>query len=329
MSQDFNKYDIFSIQSEEDFNRVALQIFRHQYENVMPYRQFVDYLNTDIQGINHYLQIPCLPIEFYKTHKILDQNSQTDFYFQSSGTTSANLSKHFVADHRLYEESILLSFCRFFGEASQYVYLGLLPSYLERQNSSLIYMVDFLMKQSARAENGYFLHNFEELNQRLKKLEAENQKVVLFGVSYALLDFAEIFPQHIENTIVIETGGMKGRKKEITKDELLGELQTAFQTEKIYSEYSMTELLSQAYSLGNNVYQCPPQMKILIRDAEDPLNYVADGKSGGVNIIDLANFHACSFISTQDLGRKNADGSFQILGRMDNSDIRGCSLLVV
>ncbi|MDR3272525.1 MAG: acyl transferase [Flavobacteriaceae bacterium] len=324
----FNKYDIFSLQSEEDFSRIALQIFRYQYENIAVYRQFVNYLNIDIQKVNHYLQIPFLPIEFFKTHKILDRNLQTDFYFQSSGTTSANLSKHFVADRRLYEKSILHSFCRFFGEASQYVYLGLLPSYLERQNSSLIYMVDFLMKQSGKTENGYFLHNFEELNQILRELEAENRKVVLFGVSYALLDFVEVFPQHLENTIVIETGGMKGRKKEITKNELLKELQTAFQTEKIYSEYSMTELLSQAYSLGNNVYQCPPQMKILIRDAEDPLNYASDSRSGGVNIIDLANLHTCAFISTQDVGRKNADGSFQILGRMDNSDIRGCSLLL-
>jgi hypothetical protein len=185
------------------------------------------------------------------------------------------------------------------------------------------------MQQSVQKENGFFLNNFEDLNVVLNKLEKEEKKVILFGVSYALLDFASAFPQNLKNTIIIETGGMKGRKKEITKDELLTELSSSFQTDKIYSEYSMTELLSQAYSLGNNTYHCPPWMKILIRDIEDPFNYVKNGKSGGVNIIDLANIHSCSFISTKDLGRNETDNSFQILGRMDNCDIRGCSLLLL
>ncbi len=321
---------IFSIQSENEFNEVAIQIFNYQYENTLVYKKFVDLLNIDLKKINHYSQIPFLPIEFFKSGKIIDQDfSDINFYFQSSGTTSENLSKHYIADESLYQKSIIQAFTRFFGDPSQYVYLGLLPSYLERKNSSLIYMVNHLMEQSERKENGFFLHNFEELDDVIKKLEEAEQKVILFGVSYALLDFAAAFPQKLKNTLVIETGGMKGRREEITKDELLKELQTSFQTDKVYSEYSMTELLSQAYSLGDNVYSCPPWMKILIRDAEDPFDYVENGKSGGVNIIDLANIHSCSFISTRDLGRKKTDHSFEVSGRMDNSDIRGCSLLLL
>lgn len=321
---------IFSIQSEDDFNEIALKSFRYQYENIFVYKKFVDLLPINTEKINHYSQIPFLPIELYKSNRIIDQNfSDTSFYFQSSGTTSENLSKHYIADEILYQESIVQAFTLFFGNPSQYVYLGLLPSYLERQNSSLIYMVNHLMRQSNLKENGYFLYNFDELNRVLGKLEETNQKVILFGVSYALLDFADAFPRQLKNTIIIETGGMKGRKEEITKDELLKELQTAFQTSKIYSEYSMTELLSQAYSLGNNIYQSPPWMKILIRDVEDPFNYVEEGKTGGVNIIDLSNIHSCCFISTQDLGRKKPDNCFEVLGRIDNSDIRGCSLLLL
>jgi hypothetical protein len=295
----------------------------------LPYKQFVDLLHTEITQIDHYSQIPFLPIEFFKTNTILNQNYSPTLYFQSSGTTSENLSRHFIADENIYRESILKSFSLFFGDPSQYVYFGLLPSYLERKNSSLIYMVDYLMQQSDQKENGFFLHNFEDLNIVLTKLKKEGKKIILFGVSYALLDFASAFPQNLKNTIVIETGGMKGRKKEITKEELLAELSSSFQTDKICSEYSMTELFSQAYSLGNNTYHCPPWMKILIRNVEDPFDYVKNGKSGGVNIIDLANIHSCSFISTKDLGKKETENTFQILGRMDNCDIRGCSLLLL
>ncbi|MDR2121759.1 MAG: acyl transferase [Flavobacteriaceae bacterium] len=320
---------IFSIHSEEDFNQIAIETFLYQYENVSVYKRFIDSLPIDATRVEHYSQIPFLPIEFFKTNEIRDQNFTPKFYFQSSGTTSENLSKHFIINENIYRESILKSFSLFLGDPSQYIYLGLLPSYLERENSSLIYMVNYLMELSNQKENGFFLHNFEDLDFLLKKLEKEEKKVILFGVSYALLDFASAFPQNLQNTIIIETGGMKGRKKEITKDELLKELQTSFNTDKVYSEYSMTELLSQAYSLGNNSYQYPPWMKILIREAEDPFSYVENGKSGGVNIIDLANIHSCSFISTQDLGRKETENSFRILGRMDNSDIRGCSLLLL
>ncbi|PQL93577.1 long-chain-fatty-acid--protein ligase [Apibacter adventoris] len=324
-----NNFNIFSIQSEEDFNKKALEIFKFQYNNTLIYKKFVDLFNIDINGISHYTQIPFIPIEFYKTKKIIHQNYNSQLYFQSSGTTSMNLSKHYIADESIYQKSIINSFKLFFGDPSQYVFLGLLPSYLERENSSLIYMVNYLMQQSNHEENGYFLNNWEALNSLLKKLEKNNKKTILFGVSYALIDFSEKFPQTLKNSVIIETGGMKGRKEEITKEELLKKLQNSFHTSNIFSEYSMTELLSQAYSMGNNIYQTPPWMKVLIRDIEDPFHfYVDNNKSGGISIIDLANVYSCSFISTQDLGRQS-DNNFEILGRMDNSDIRGCSLLLL
>lgn len=322
-------FDIFSIKSEEEFNSLAIQIFLYQYNNNITYRTFVDLLSIDCNKILNYRQIPFLPIEFFKTHTVIDRNDLPDLYFQSSGTTSENLSKHYITNEDIYKQSILHSFSIFFGDPSEYIYLGLLPSYLERNNSSLIYMVNYLMEQSGKVENGYYLHNFNDLHVIINRLEKENKKVILFGVSYALLDFANSHPQQLKNTIIIETGGMKGRKKEMTKDELLAELKNSFQTDKIYSEYSMTELLSQAYSLSNNVYKCPPWMKILIRDVDDPFEYVETNRSGGVNIIDLANIHSCSFISTQDIGKDEGKNGFKILGRMDNSDIRGCSLLLL
>lgn len=322
-------FDIFSIKSEEEFNSLAIQIFLYQYKNNIPYRTFVDLLSIDCNKILNYRQIPFLPIEFFKTNTIVDKNFSPNLYFQSSGTTSENLSKHYIANEDIYKQSILHSFSIFFGDPSEYIYLGLLPSYLERNNSSLIYMVNYLMEQSGKVENGYYLHNFNDLHVIINRLEKENKKVILFGVSYALLDFANSHPQQLRNTIIIETGGMKGRKKEMTKDELLTELKNSFQTDKIYSEYSMTELLSQAYSLSNNVYKCPPWMKILIRDVDDPFEYVETNRSGCVNIIDLANIHSCSFISTQDIGKDEGKDGFKILGRMDNSDIRGCSLLLL
>lgn len=323
-----NNFNIFSIKSEEEFNRKALEIFNFQYNNTLIYKKFVDLLTVNIDNISHYTQIPFLPIEFYKTQKIITKNSNAQFYFQSSGTTSMKLSKHYIADESIYQESIIKSFKLFFGDPSQYIYLGLLPSYLERKNSSLIYMVNCLMQQSKQKENGYFLNNWEKLNHLIKKLEEKDKKFILFGVSYALIDFSERFPQTLNNCIIIETGGMKGRKEEMTKEELLKKLQDSFHTSKIYSEYSMTELLSQAYSMGNNIYHTPPWMKILIREVEDPLHYIDTNKSGGINIIDLANIYSCSFISTQDLGRQNKN-NFEIIGRMDNSDIRGCSLLLL
>ena len=340
---------IFQIKNEAEFQQKCLETFHFQYNNIEIYRKFVDYLNIDPNEINEVEKIPFLPIEMFKNHTILDQNKKKDLFFESSGTTQMNLSKHWISDEKLYQESIEKSFEQFIGKAEDYIFLGLLPSYLEKQNSSLIYMVDFLMKKSGKPENGYFLYNHEELYKVLKELSKQNEKVILFGVAFALLDFldfAKTNHQIIESSdqlIIIETGGMKGRKQEMTKDELLAIFHQGFGTDKIYSEYSMTELLSQAYSLGQNIYETPNWMRILIRNTEDPFSYLEAGRNGAINIIDLANRHSCSFIATQDLGRKLTDSEilqfgsndkkinsnqFQVLGRIDHSDIRGCSLLV-
>jgi len=326
--------NIFDIQKEREFLGAALATFRYQYKNVEVYRKFVDFLKIDTEKVTALEKIPFLPIEMFKNHRILDQNTPTEMFFQSSGTTQMNLSKHYIADETIYQQSIYKSFAQFIGQPEEFIFLGLLPSYLEKQNSSLIYMVDFLMKESDKPENGYFLYNHQELYELLQTLK--DKKVILFGVSFALLDFLDtgdslnFSVSESQNLTIIETGGMKGRKEEMTKDELLLILQNGFKTEKIYSEYSMTELLSQAYSLGNNMYECPKWMRVLIRNAEDPFSYELAGRTGAINIIDLANIHSCAFIATQDLGKSSSENEkrFQVLGRIDHSDIRGCSLLV-
>lgn len=325
---------IFNIQNEKDFENLCLETFIYQYENIEVYKNFVDYLNIDIKNINSIYDIPFLPIEMFKHHTILDKNKVANTYFQSSGTTNIQtFSKHWIADFNLYQESIYHSFKNFIGNPEDYIFLGLLPNYLERNNSSLIYMVDFLMKISNKEENGYFLYNHKELLDLLKRIK--DKKIILFGVSFALLDFLDFCNENggfynakNSNLIIIETGGMKGRKEEMTKEELLNILRKGFETEKIYSEYSMTELLSQSYSLGDNIYYSPSWKRVLIRNLEDPFSYVPNNRTGAVNIIDLANRYSCAFIATQDLGKKYDDHSFQILGRIDHSDIRGCSLLV-
>lgn len=323
--------NIFAINTEAEFLEVCLDVFKFQYENIEVYRKFVDYLNIRPENVTSLAEIPFLPIEMFKNHTVLDKNKTTDFYFQSSGTTQMNLSKHFIADEKLYQKSIEKSFEKFIGKPEDFIFLGLLPNYLERQNSSLVYMVDYLIKKSGKPENGYFLYNHTDLFDLLSSVK--DKKVILFGVSFALLDFLDTLDSQqlslaeSQNLTVIETGGMKGRKEEMTKDELLKILQKGFKTSKIYSEYSMTELLSQAYSLGNNEYEAPNWMRILIRNTEDPFSYEKDGRTGAINIIDLANIHSCSFIATQDLGKINQN-KFQVLGRIDHSDIRGCSLLV-
>ncbi|MFC4687361.1 acyl transferase [Epilithonimonas pallida] len=325
------KQTIFEIQTEEDFRLACLETFLYQYDNVEVYKKFVDYLNINPLSINQVSDIPFLPIEMFKNHLVLDKNFGAESYFQSSGTTQMNRSKHYIADFSLYEESIYKSFEQFIGKPEDYIFLGLLPNYSENPHSSLIYMVDYLMKKSNQPENGYFLYNHQELFDLLQTLT--DKKIILFGVSFALLDFLDYCNsnsktlQFSNSVTVIETGGMKGRKEEMTKDELLKIFQNGFNTENIYSEYSMTELLSQAYSLGDNIYKSSNWMRILIRNTEDPFSYVDDGKTGAINIIDLANRHSCSFIATQDLGNVK-NGTFQVLGRIDHSDIRGCSLLV-
>ncbi|KQR92029.1 acyl transferase [Chryseobacterium sp. Leaf180] len=325
--------NIFDIQTREDFEAAALETFFYQYRHTKVYQKFVDYLKISPAEMT-FEKIPFLPIEMFKNHKILNDLANSDLYFQSSGTTQMNLSKHHIADENLYRESIYKSFSQFIGKPEDFIFLGLLPSYLEKQHSSLIYMVDFLMQKSGKEENGYFLYNHQELFDLLQTIN--NKKVILFGVSFALLDFLDFCKENnleikkSENLIIIETGGMKGRKEEMTKDELLKILKKGFSSEKIYSEYSMTELLSQAYSLGENIYECPLWMKVLVRNAEDPFSYEKAGRTGAVNIIDLANRHTCSFIATQDLGKilPDNENKFQVLGRIDHSDIRGCSLLV-
>ena len=325
------KQNIFDIKTEEDFRTACLETFRYQYENLKVYRKFVDYLNLNPSWINQVSDIPFLPIEMFKNHLVLDKNAEAENYFQSSGTTQMKRSKHYIADFSLYEESIYKSFEQFIGKPEDYIFLGLLPNYSENPHSSLIYMIDFLIKKSNKPENGYFLYNHQELFDLLQTLS--DKKVILFGVSFALLDFLDYCHansqtlQFSQTLTVIETGGMKGRKEEMTKDELLKIFQNGFKTDKIYSEYSMTELLSQAYSLGENIYKSPNWMKILVRNTEDPFSYVEEGRTGAINIIDLANRHSCAFLATQDLG-KSENGFFQVLGRIDHSDIRGCSLLV-
>ncbi|WP_234110921.1 acyl transferase [Chryseobacterium sp. R2A-55] len=332
---------IFNIKTETDFHAACLETFRYQYENVEVYRRFCDYLKKNPKEVDEVEKIPFLPIEVFKNHLVLDQNSTTEHFFQSSGTTQIQTrSKHFIADFSLYEESIYRSFEQFIGNPEDFIFLGLLPNYSENSHSSLIYMVDFLMKKSGKPENGYFLYNHSELFELLQTLN--DKKVILFGVSFALLDFLDFLKsstkpiKHLSTLTVIETGGMKGRKSEMTKDELLEIFKKGFGTERIFSEYSMTELLSQAYSLGKNIYESPNWMRVLIRNTEDPFSFLEEGRTGAVNIIDLANRHSCSFIATQDLGKifkkPHTNGilgnAFQVLGRIDHSDIRGCSLLV-
>jgi phenylacetate-coenzyme A ligase PaaK-like adenylate-forming protein len=249
--------------------------------------------------------------------------------FTSSGTTGQSTSKHYVTDIELYKKSYLKGFEYFYGSISDYCILALLPSYLERKGSSLIYMIDDLIKKSNHPESGFYLYQIDVLAEKLKKLDSKGEKVLLIGVSFALLDLVEKHQLQLKNTVVMETGGMKGRRKELIREELHGALKKGFGVERIHSEYGMTELLSQAYSHGNGIFKTPPWMKILIRDTEDPLTFLPYGKSGGINVVDLANMNSCSFIATQDLGKKYADESFEILGRFDHSDIRGCNLMIL
>lgn len=319
---------VFSINSSAAFNRVALKVFNYQYKHNTIYSQYVDYLNRDINAIDHYTKIPFLPIEFFKTHQIQSGNFNPEVTFISSGTTGMSVSRHPVGDLSIYEKSFFKGFNLFFGDPSGYVFLALLPSYLEREGSSLIYMAEKLIKSSSHSESGFYLNEYNKLSDVLLRLKSENKKTILLGVTYALLNLAEEFPINFPELIVMETGGMKGKRKEMVRDELHAILTSSFGVSKIYSEYGMTELLSQAYSKGEGQFMTPPWMKVLIRDINDPFEILPPDKTGGVNIIDLANIHSCSFIETKDLGKNHPDGSFEILGRFDNSDVRGCNLLV-
>lgn len=293
------------------------------------YKTFLSHLNINVSKIKTIEEIPFLPIQFFKTHQILSSQKTIQKTFLSSGTTGMAQSKHFVTDLTIYEESYLKGFQKFYGNIEDYTVLALLPSYLERDGSSLIYMVDDLIEKSNKPKSGFYLHNLDELAKNLIKLDSSGEKVLLIGVSFALLDLIEKHQFKLQHTIVMETGGMKGRRKELIREELHAILCQGFGVSEIHSEYGMTELLSQAYSKGNGIFDCPPWMKILIRDTEDALSLLPKGKSGGINVIDLANVNSCSFIATQDLGKVYPNNTFEIIGRFDNSDIRGCNLMVL
>nr|WP_297787164.1 acyl transferase [uncultured Allomuricauda sp.] len=325
----FDAHRIFNINNADEFDSLALEIFRFQYENNKVYGQFCDHLKKTPQNVFDYLKIPFLPISFFKSHKVLSVQKEAKVVFTSSGTTQTTTSNHFVPDIELYEESFLTAFQEFYGSPRDFCILALLPSYLERKGSSLIYMVNKLIDNSEHPESGFYLHNLEELHQKLQELDKNGTKTLLIGVSFALLDLAEQFPMHLKNTIVMETGGMKGRRKELIREELHQILKKELGVPKIHSEYGMTELLSQGYSKGDGVFKTPPWMKIITRDTEDPLTIQSQGKTGGINVIDLANVYSCSFIATQDLGKIHLDDSFEVLGRFDDSDIRGCNLMVL
>ncbi len=317
---------IFSV-SPEDFAYEAEEIFKFQEKENEVYARWCGKFNNRHQPFN-LLTYPYLPISFFKQFSITTSQFKPAIIFESSGTTQTINSKHLVKDVEIYKQSFLKGFNLFYGDIEQYVILGLLPSYLERNNSSLVMMIDELIKQSKHTKSNFYLYNYAALFDVLVQLELQKQPTLLFGVTFALLDFAEQYPIKLNHTTIIETGGMKGRRKELTRQELHHQLTTAFGVEKIHSEYGMTELLSQAYSLGNGLFKCPPWMKVLVRDEEDPLHVQQHGK-GILNVIDLANIYSCSFIATDDIGIVYEDGTFEVLGRLDNSDIRGCSLLIV
>lgn len=320
---------IFNIASEEEFEAVTLELFKFQYHNNPVYQTFCNHLKRHPKNIKRVLEIPFLPIQFFKSKKIVSTKSISKVVFESSGTTGQETSKHFVPDISIYEQSYLKGFSHFYGAIEAYCILALLPSYLERAGSSLIYMVDDLVKKSNHPESGFYLNDLRKLKNTLVALENSGVKTLLIGVSFALLDFAEQYNLSLPNTIVMETGGMKGRRKELIRNELHAILQKGFGVKKIHSEYGMTELLSQAYSTGDGIFKTPPWMKVLTRATENPLEILTNGKTGGINIIDLANVNSCSFIATQDLGKTHSNGTFEVLGRFDHSDIRGCNLMAL
>jgi phenylacetate-coenzyme A ligase PaaK-like adenylate-forming protein len=340
-------HKIFSV-NENGFETTALEVFRFQYENNPIYRHYAEALHIDPAAVNSLAKIPFLPIDFFKSHRVQTSGFEPEAIFESSGTTGSVNSRHLVKDLSLYEESFTRGFELFYGSEKEYCILALLPSYLERKarlltescgsenkDSSLVYMVDRLIGLSGHPESGFYLHEYDKLFDVLNELEKQKQKTLLFGVTFALLDFAEKFSFPLKNTTIMETGGMKGRKEEMVRDEIHHILKRAFHVSSIHSEYGMTELLSQAYSKGDGIFYCPPWMKVLVRDEGDPFELrmpwtgkMASG-SGAINVIDLANIHSCGFIATDDLGKMHPNGSFEVLGRMDNSDLRGCGLMTM
>ena len=320
--------DIFSIQTDADFVQAALQTFGYQYQHNQVYQRFCTLLGRTPDKVRQLTDIPFLPIEFFKSEAVYCGNERPTTVFTSSGTTGSQTSRHYVKDLAVYQQSFRQGFADFYGNIEEYTVLALLPSYLERTGSSLITMVADFIERSGSADSGFYLNEYNLLAKKLTALDHSGRKVLLIGVSFALLDLVETHRFHLKNTIVMETGGMKGRRKELIREELHAILCEGFGVEYIHSEYGMTELLSQAYSGGSGLYESVRWLKVLIRDTNDALSYQRPLKTGGINLIDLANIHSCSFIATQDLGRLHPDGRFEVLGRFDNADIRGCNLLI-
>lgn len=320
-------HKIFAVE-KLDFEALALDVFRYQSAYNPVYKAFVQAVKVNPATISRIEQIPFLPIRFFKSHTVRSGEFEPQAVFESSGTTGSIKSKHFVRDLSIYEESFTRGFERVYGPVKDYCILGLLPSYLEGQHSSLVYMTNHLVRLSDHPKSGFYLYDHAELYKVLIELGDKNQRTILLGVTYALLDFAAQYPLALSNTTIIETGGMKGRREEMIRPEVHAVLKSAFSQDQIHSEYGMTELLSQAWSTGDGVFSSPPWMQLLIRDEEDPFVVKEEG-AGIINIIDLANIYSCSFIATDDVGKLHADQRFEVLGRMDGSDLRGCSLMIV
>lgn len=323
-----DKKQIFSISNDQQFANAAFSVFHFQAQNNPIYKEFIANLKIDPKAVDDIKDVPFLPISFFKSHDILSTTDKVQVTFTSSGTTGMINSKHLVTDVSWYEESFRQAFSLFYGDIKSYCVLALLPSYLERDGSSLIYMAEDLVKNSNNPDSGFYLYNHDDLYSQLKKQQQVKKPTLLIGVTFALLDFVEQYQLDFPELIVMETGGMKGRRKEMIREELHQTLCKGFGVRSIHSEYGMTELLSQAYSKGDGIFNCPPWMKIITRDTNDPMSNLSGSQTGGINVIDLANINSCSFIATQDLGKVYADGSFEVLGRFDNSDIRGCNLLI-
>lgn len=320
--------NILTIANPRDFEALAMRIFRFQAQNNTVYQNYLEALKIAWQDVQTSAKIPFLPIEFFKSHEVMTGKFAPQMAFASSGTTSTRTSKHYVKDINVYEQTFMAGFKSRYGNPSDYVIFGLLPSYLERNNSSLVHMVSKLIELSNHPQSGFFLHNQLELSQQLRISEDRGQQCLLIGVTFALLDFAEKFEMPLKNTIIMETGGMKGKREEITREEVTEILQKAFHLKSIHSEYGMTELFSQAYSSHSGLFECPPWMKVYVRDPSDPFKVDTSG-NGALNIIDLANIDSCSFIATQDLGRVNTNGSFEVIGRYDLAEPRGCNLMML
>lgn len=322
-----NPLACFSIDGEEAFRRQALEVFRYQSMHIPAYKDYLKAIRVDPEKVQQWEDVPYLPVSFFKTHDIIEKNATADLIFSSSGTTGQVPSRHRVADIRLYEQSFLKSFELFYGDIREYCFLALLPSYLERKGSSLVFMAERLIRESGHADSGFYLHQFDQLAAVLKRQRENHQKTILLGVSYALLDMAANFPMDFPELIIMETGGMKGKRKEMVREELHAVLRNGFGVKCIHAEYGMTELLSQAYAGCDGLFQCPPWMRVRIREINDPFSYVPGGASGGICVTDLANVYSCAFIAVEDIGRSLPNHCFEVQGRFDDSDLRGCNLM--